>query len=188
MSNLFLVIIFISFWDKKFFQNPFSKLILLSFFCAFIALTRGVVLIPLIIFLFKYFVKTDVKTKIQFVVGLLIFSLLILLPVLVSIPNYEALIEYNPFTHQVKYAPTVLIITSLIIPFLLSYKMKNIRDVFLYSFLVITALMVITFTINIYEEGFVENIYGTVFDLSYLGMVIPFGIFYLLEEKNTMHA
>ncbi|MDB9927239.1 hypothetical protein OAD34_01535 [Flavobacteriaceae bacterium] len=188
MSNLFLVVIFISFWKKKFPNISFSKPVLLSFFCAFFALTRGIVLIPLIIFLFKDFIKTDVKIKVYFLVGLLVFSFLISLPVLVLIPNYETLVVHNPFNHQVRYAPIILIIMSLLVPFLFSFKVKNNGDVFYHSFLIITLLMFITFTINLYEEGFTANIYGDVFDLSYLGMIIPFVIFYLLHTKNTMHA
>ncbi len=188
MSNLFLVLLFIMFWSKKYQQNLFKKPFTLSFFCSFFMLTRGVVLIPLILFLFDGFIKSRSIVKMKFIGGLLFFSVLISLPVLISIPSIDFVLEHNPFNHQAKYAPFLLIVLSLLIPFVISRYQKDVKAVFYSSFLIITTFLFATFSINIYQEGFTNNVYENLFDLSYLGMIIPFILFYLIHEKNTMHA
>ena len=185
MSNLFLTLLFIILWDKKYQKNLFEKPILLSFFGSFLILTRGIVFIPLILFLFDGFMKSNLLVKIKFVGGLIFFSVLISMPILISIPTVDIVIEHNPFNHQTNYAPKVLIVISLIIPFLISSYMKSSRDVFYYSFLIVVLLMFSTFTINILQEGFLENIYADLFDLSYLSMALPFAIFYLLNDTQV---
>ena len=144
MSNVFLVIIFIYLWKQKT-KNIFEKYTVLSLFIAFFILTRGVVYIPLILFLFSDFIKIDTQTKIKFIVWLLFFLLLF------------------------------------------SIKIKNNLDIFYFSLLIFGALIFSAFIMNIYEEGFYNNVINDLFDLSYFGILIPFAMFSVIK-KNTMHA
>jgi len=109
---------------------------------------------------------------------------LIALPVLINLPDLDFLIEHNPFNHQTRYAPKVFIIISLILPFFLSFRVSKISDVFLFSFYILGGLMFVTFILNIIEEGFQNNIYGNLFDLSYLSMLLPFIVFYFIKTSK----
>lgn len=182
MSNCFLVLLFISFWQEKYFNQIFRKHILLAFFVAFFALTRGTVVIPLTLFLFYSFYKINIRKKISFVVWMLFFAIVISLPILINLPTLDFVIEHNPFNHQTRYAPKVLIISSLLLPFVFSFKLKEKSDVFLYSTYILAGLMFLTFIINAIEEGFNANLYGDLFDISYLSIIFPSLFFYFLEK------
>lgn len=185
MSNCILILIFISLWHQKFKTDYFKNIKLLAFLVALFTLTRGIVAIPITIFLFSSFCNISMKRKIAFILYLILFSLLISLPILITLPDYNFILEHNPFNHQTRYAPTLLIIISLILPFILSFKVKKSSDIFLYTTYILAGLMLITFSLNCFEEGFGENLYGNLFDISYLSMIIPFIIFYFFETfKN----
>lgn len=178
MSNLFLLVVFIDFWRKKYKNNLFETPVLLAFFCAFFMLTRGIVLIPLILFLFKEYLTLGITNKLKFFFFSVVFLLVISIPVLLTIPhNYDVIFEHNPFNHQVKYTSDFFIAFSLLLAFVLAYKSRRSKDVFYYSLMIFTGLMFSTLLINIYSEGFAPNIYGDLFDLSYIGICIPFIIF-----------
>ena len=50
------------------------------------------------------------------------------------------------------------------------------------SFIVISIMLVGLFLLNAFEEGWKNNLYG-LFDISYLGMIIPFFLFAYLEKN-----
>ena len=189
MSNCILLLIFISFWQQKYKNDLFKNESLLAFLLALFVLTRGIVVIPLTIFLFADFLKITLKKKLVLSGYFLLFIGLVSLPVFIDLPSTEFIKEHNPFNHQTRYAPKILIIVSLLLPFLFSFKVKVSSDVFLYTIYVLASLMFVTFVLNCLEEGFYENIYGNLFDISYLSMVLPFIVFYFLEKfKNQNNS
>ncbi len=189
MSNCILLLIFISFWQQKYKNDLFKNESLLAFLLALFVLTRGIVVIPLTIFLFTDFLKITLKKKLVLSGYFLLFIGLVSLPVFIDLPSTEFIKEHNPFNHQTRYAPKILIIVSLLLPFLFSFKVKVSSDVFLYTIYVLASLMFVTFVLNCLEEGFYENIYGNLFDISYLSMVLPFIVFYFLEKfKNQNNS
>jgi len=190
MSNCILLLVFISFWEEKFKGNLFKKKYLLALIIGFFLLTRGIVIIPLTLFLFSEFIQISWKRKISFFFYFVFFVLLISLPILISLPDIAFVKEHNPFNHQTRYAPKFLIAISLILPFVFSFRVKKSSDIFLYATYILGGLMLVTFVLNCIEEGFYDNLYGNLFDISYLSMVIPFVILFFLEsfknEKKTI--
>ncbi|WP_408028931.1 hypothetical protein [Tenacibaculum xiamenense] len=174
MSNLLLLVVFIDCWKESFNKNTFEKSLLLGVVIGFFVMTRGVVLIPLTIMLFHEFVKATFEQKIWFLLGVVSSVLVISLPIILSLEDFNTVIENNPFNHQTKYAPKLLIICSLVVPLLLSRKFSTSMPIFRLSTYVLTGLLLTTFMLNIFQEGVWKNIYGKAFDLSYLGMIIPF--------------
>ncbi|QVY67408.1 hypothetical protein [Polaribacter sp. Q13] len=186
MSNSILLLLFISTWSSKFGKDIFKKGIFLAIISAFFVSTRGTVIIPLTLFLFSSFIKTTTYKKVLFSSVFIISLVLISLPIFINLPNFDFIIEHNPFNHQTRYAPQFLIITALIIPFILSFKISKTSDVFLYTIYILGGLVGISFILNCIEEGFDQNIYGNLFDLSYLSIVLPFILFYLMEEYQNI--
>lgn len=111
--------------------------------------------------------------------------LLISLPIFIDLPNLDFIKEHNPFNHQTRYAPKILITISLLLPFVLSFKVKKSSDVFLFSTYVLAGLMSLTFILNCLKEGFNNNAIGNLFDISYLSMLLPFMIMYFFEKYKT---
>mgnify|MGYP003393023397 FL=1 len=177
MSNLIIVILFMLIWHDLFKDNYFKKPLLLAFIISFIILTRGIVIIPLTIFLFSKYIKSNTKEKIIFSIGVILFLMILSLPILISIPDIETLIEHNPFNHQTRYSSKFLQVIFILVPFIISFYMKNMLQIIYYSFLLIFILMFLTMFMNIFKNGFNESIFYSAFDLSYLGMIIPFSIF-----------
>ncbi|WP_170245914.1 hypothetical protein [Tenacibaculum adriaticum] len=187
MSNVFIVLLFIWYWRVKFKEETFTKPELLALMVSLLVLTRGITIIPLTLFLFNDFLSLTIKKQLYFVCLLVVFSIIICLPIFLNLPDYETLITHNPFNHQTRYAPKKLIIISLIIPFLISKYSNSFYLVARNSMFILLGLAVITLAINILEEGWYNNVYGILFDISYISMILPFLIICLLYESNNLN-
>lgn len=174
MRNILLLIIFIDYWKEKYNENSFQKSEILALIVAFFSLTRGIVIIPLTLMLFYDFLKLKSRLKFKFVIIFIISLFVLLLPILLVLTDFEVITEHNPFNHQTSYAPKFLIILSLLCPFFLSKYSKSSTDIYITTFYILSFLLIPAFILNIYEEWFYNNIYESLFDISYLGMIIPF--------------
>jgi hypothetical protein len=185
ISNIVLLVLFMLYWNNTYKSTLFYKTKTLAFFCAFFVLTRGVVVIPLVLFFFKAFLKLELKRKVLFLLSFMIFVLLLSFPVLITIPDIKTVIEHNPFNHQTRYSPKLLQVVFILLPFFIALKIESIQHVFKYTVILLTMLLFITFGVNVLEEGFEENLYGNLFDISYIPMILPFVIPLLfLKEKK----
>ena len=184
MSNILLVIIFIDFWKNRYAKNSFQRPILLGMWVGFFCLTRGIVLIPLVLMLFSEFKKSKPIEKVKFFFGFTTLFVLLTLPILQSLEDFHTVTENNPFNHQTKYAPKLLIIVTLVVPFFLSRKFKYSEPIFRFSLYILSTLLITIFMMNVIEEGIYKNIYEKAFDLSYLGMMIAFVVFSLSDSKS----
>lgn len=72
MSNLFLVLIFLTFWYLRSTKKYFSQPVLLGFVIGVLVLTRGVVYLPLLIFMLKPFFVAFGKLHIKFIVTVVV--------------------------------------------------------------------------------------------------------------------
>ncbi len=187
MSNVLLLILFISTWKEKIKSQKTNTIILSTLLITLLILTRGIVLIPLLLIFFSVFIESTIHYKLKFIFFSFFWITLLIVPILFSIDNISIAIEHNPFTHQTKYAPKILIIISLITPLFLSRKNLTINNTYKYSLYIIFFLVFITFLLNILEEGVAKNIYGTVFDLSYLSMVLPFSILLITKQSISKY-
>jgi hypothetical protein len=185
VSNLFLLMIFIFWWMKKHKENYFKNTPLLAFLIALFLLTRLIVIIPMTLFLFYPFIKTNTINKLKFIGCLLLFLILIVLPFILVAPDFETFLNFNPMINQSGEAPFFITIPILIFSLLLSKKSQSIQKMMLHLFFLITILVSTRFFINVYEEGWYANIYGNkTFDVSYFGMILPFIVFYFLGDSK----
>ncbi len=184
MSNVLLLVVFIDFWKETYKRNTFKKPLILGVIIGFFCLTRGIVLIPLTLMLFHEFMKVRPKIKVWFLFGIGISLFFLTFPILISLEDFAIVIENNPFNHQTKYASKLLIIGALIVPFFLSRRFSSSGPIFKISLFVLSALLLTTLLLNVFEEGFEKNIYGKAFDLSYLGMLIPLVILSVMNLNN----
>ncbi|PQB07978.1 hypothetical protein BST83_13085 [Polaribacter filamentus] len=63
----------------------------------------------------------------------MLFVILISPSILISLPDIDFIKKHNPFNDQTSYAPKILIVVSLLLPFLCSFKVKKIGDIFRFA-------------------------------------------------------
>jgi hypothetical protein len=183
-SNIILLVFFLILWDFKFKSNYFKYPFLLSFFCAFLILTRGIVVIPLTLFLFRGFINTSINKKLKFSFGLVFFIILISLPFILKLPGFEIIKEHNPFNHQTRFTPKWMQIVFVVLPFILAIKIKKIQQVIFQSLILLSLLLFLSFVIEIIDEGFKNTLYKSYFDISYLTIAMPFAILYYVFKTK----
>ncbi|WP_075591101.1 hypothetical protein [Labilibacter marinus] len=172
-SNLILVSAFIIWWQNKTNNNPFTKPVILGIIIAFLLLTRGVLVIPLTIFLFKPFVFEPLSNQLKFIFSFAISIIIICIPTALTAPDIDTIINYNPLVLQTNKTLSVLYI-FLFLPFILSFTIKGLSSLFGYSGLIVLAITTITFIYTIFISGFSATIHEHLYDISYLSMAIPF--------------
>ncbi|WNM18740.1 hypothetical protein [Flavobacterium capsici] len=185
MSNVFFILCFLIYYNHNFSNDKFKKPILLGSILAFFILTRGIVLVPFVLFFFSDFWKTTLITKTKLIIsGLVVFCLLIFMAIH-NCENLETLIEYNPLWLQTILLPKYIVIFCLLLPFFISYKIKNFYDDFLKATIFLMILpVVIAFLIKIFQDGLYIILTKKFFDLSYLSMVFPFMILLFINPKK----
>jgi uncharacterized membrane protein YciS (DUF1049 family) len=150
----------------------------LAVLAALLVLTRGFVAIPLTLFLFGSFLKTTVRKKILFGTMLMVFLVVFTIPILITLPNKEIVMANNPILNQTSYAPSWLMIAVLLLPFIVAPLIKGISSVLGWTYGILTVLLFGLFLENLILFGIEINIYENLFDISYLGILIPCAIFF----------
>ena len=179
VSNIMLVILFIQYWKRKH-NNILEKPILLGGVLTFLLLTRGIVVIPLIIFFFKDLLISKFNVKIKFIISSVIFGIIISSPILFTVPNWNTLINYNPLVIQTNKAPIfsyILLILTFVIPFLV----KNRNNYNFYIAIIIFLIPFTAFVNSIIHNSWYSTIFEHKYDISYLSMCLPPIIFWIKE-------
>ncbi len=182
VSNIMLVFLFVEYWAKKYAGNLLQKPILLGAIIAFFLLTRGVVIIPLIIFFSKDFWVSKTSTKIKVIASTVLMSLLICLPIILSVPDWDTFINNNPLSLQTNKTP-LLSYSLLCVLFVIPYITGKHNDYIFYSALIIFTIPFISMMSSINQTGWHSTFFEHKFDISYLSMAIP-PILLWLKNKN----
>lgn len=188
MTNAILTLIFMFYWNKTYNNDYFKNPIKLAFCLSILILTRGFVIIPLVIFLFQSFLKEKAKVKLVFCMSFLLSLMILLLPILIALPDLQTIKAHNPLFNQTAYAPFWLMILFILVPFFISFLTKNFFQKIHVSFVLIASLIMGLFIFNAYDEGWNANLYGGLFDISYLGIIIPFVIFSITHVSRVVHS
>lgn len=170
VSNLMLFVLFLEFWNYK---KTLKKPLLLGGIIAFFLMTRAIVVVPIIIFFFRDFYKSMFDFKVKLVVSIIITSLLLCLPILLSAPNLETIIAYNPIVLQTNKTPK-LAYAMILFAFYIPFFIKKRNDYYFYSAIIIFVIPLISMIISIINVGWHTVIYEHTFDVSYLSMCLPF--------------
>ncbi|MCA6068418.1 hypothetical protein JI747_014600 [Chryseobacterium sp. RG1] len=185
ISSFIITSAFIMFWHRKFEGNYFKEPILLGVILGIICLTRSVVVIPLILFLFQSFLNTNWESKIKFSLAFLIIVGTLLLSVLLPAENFDYILQYNPLQMQGQ-SNTIVVLFFLILTIIFSLYIKNIQQVFYLSTIVIFCLM----SAHLIEQGIRGSSYNF-FNITYLAAALPFCIVsscFLLDRKAKIET
>ena len=99
--------------------------------------------------------------------------------VLINCPNIETLRVFNPLELQIRQVSVIIQIFSIIMLIYFSFKIERISNIVNFSILLISVPVLFSFLAAFIFTGFNDIIYEHTFDLSYLGMVIPFIIYHI---------
>ena len=191
MSNFIIILLFMIYWDNRFNSNYMKRPLLLGFALSILILTRGVVVIPLLIFLFHHFYTNKIASKLKLITTLFIGIGLLILPIILLAPNTETLLNYNPLELQTRQTSQSFQVIIIMLSLLVSFKAKNIIQVFQWSFITLSILLVVTMIGYFFKYGIYQSIVESIFDISYLGILIPFAILTIVlnnpsNEKRSL--
>ena len=182
LSNLIIIFCYILLSQKNF---TFNKPIKLGLINSFLILTRGIVAIPLTLFLFRPFLKTNYRNKLYFTITFLISTFFLILIVLKNCPNYYTLLHFNPLILQTSTLPNYVILLSLVVPLGASFLIKKFYyDFFYFSTLLLFIPIFIGFYITFLNFGIKETLLESKFDITYFTITLPFLIFYLVKNES----
>jgi len=186
MSNIIIVLCFILLWNKRYSANIFYNPLLLGFLSAFLSLTRVIVFVPLTLFLFKQFYRESYSIKIKFMFSAISTLILVSFIAFINCPNIETLRVFNPLELQTRQSSVIIQIVSVILLVYFSFKIERISNIVNFSMLLILFPVLFTFLSTFISTGFNDIIYEHTFDLSYLGMVIPFIIYHITSNSKDI--
>lgn len=184
MSNIFLGLLFIIIIRKKIESkipiNPFG----LGLITSLLLMTRIVVFIPITLLLFHFFTQQNLVYKLKLILSIAVGIFLLISMVLINCPSLEILKEFNPLNLQSHYTPTALNLIVLILPIFLSHKIKNVNSLLFFSLLVMAIPIIYSFINVWYQYGMKSILINSSFDISYLGMLIPFLVILIPLNKD----
>lgn len=174
ISSFVVAASFIALWDMKFKDDYFQKPYLLGIILGIICLTRSVAVLPLIIFLLKPFLMTDIRSKLKVISAFMLTIAALLFSIIFPAENLSHLLKNNPLNLQGQSNKYVMIL-FLSLSVLMSFYVRKIADVFYFSS-VIVFLVMISFLIQQYlilSFDYQNNFFST----TYLAGCLPFSIF-----------
>ncbi len=179
-TNMVLVLSYLFLFELKGEKIKGLALIIYGILGGFLLATRGIVLLPYLIFFPIYFKKNS-RVGFLFAFSCLGGFLAINLPFFLWNPGHY--IKNGPFSIQTAYLPYWLILPSLILALLYGLKWGEERSYFgitLFTFFIIF----IPFILRVLNYGISAVIFKTKFDISYFAFCLPFLLFTLESTKR----
>lgn len=189
ISNFILTLTFVVV-SEKYYNNTSQKkdIIFNSIGSALLIMTRIVTVIPLILLLFKKFLKMNFKNKGLFVCIFLLLVVLLFSAVLKNVGSWENFMANNPFYLQNSQLPFILSVLCISLAFIYSFFINNLEALIKSCTLILLITVLLSLLAKTVEfNGFYNSILNSRFDISYFNFVSPFLIFYLaiLFHKYT---
>lgn len=184
ISSFIIVACFILLWSRNYNDDYFKNPILLGLLLGVLCLTRSVVIIPLILFLLKGFLKTKITNKIKVVLTFLVIFSALSYSVLFPAKDFDYVKMYNPFKVQGQ-ANIYLTLVFVVLTIIASFFVKNIKQVFYCSSVLIFCLM----GLYIVEQFILNGIeFYKYFAVTYFAASLPFiivSICFVLQDLST---
>lgn len=185
MTNFIILLLFLVICYKKQTKNNPIKTVPLSFFSTALLLTRLTTIIPLTLLLFKRFWNSKFNKKLIFCLISIITMGVFLYICFYNTPSYQYFIKYNPFSLQNRQLPFIVSLITILIPIFFSFKITTLEVLLQKSTLFLLIPIFIAFILFISDVGWYSSIYNSVFDISYLNMVLPFVLILISFNLNT---
>jgi len=184
MSNFILLLIFIDLLRRRNQSELFSTPLITGLVIGILTMTRGVVVLPLIILFFQPFFQKIDKQRIYFLIAIITAIVLLILPIYLTLPAWEIVKEKNPLVLQTSFLPFYFNFIFIIVSILLSYIINKNRIIW-WSFVIIFIPVLISAFLLVNRFGIEKALLQSKFDISYFNMSLPFIIFWLGTKFST---
>jgi len=178
LSNGILVFaILLLIYKKKFTIE--KQFILMIVLCGIIACTRLSAVIPVVLFLFRPYIGLNLKMKILFPIGIIVFMLLCFAPFIFWDTNTWVFFERNPFMSQTSVGNVYILIAMVALGIYVSFRWKNLIDfnyftaIFIFIFISLSQLSLIFNNPESFSFTTDSNV-----DISYFTLSLPYLIVY----------
>lgn len=180
VSNFILTLVFVVLSEQRFRKDKKADIVFNAVGSALLIMTRIVTVIPLILLLFRRFLKMSTKAKWQFMVVFFLIITVTCAVVFKNVGSMDNFMNYNPFYLQNSQLPFLLSLFCILIPFLFSFYIKNTEVLIKYCIIFLLLPVLLSLVAKTIEfDGLYNSILGSRFDISYFNFVNPFLIFYL---------
>lgn len=177
--NFLILFIFIFYIHKKGYTVQ-KNVFLLGVFCGLFLSTRLTTSIPLFLYLFIDFLKSEMKYKATFILLVIATFVISFLPLLFW--DFESLLffKHNPFILQTRQGSLiqVSIFGALIVFLSLIWKNSFLKYNELTAY-VLTILVAVTFILRLFASNFTDSIFSSAYDITYFNMALPFILYHL---------
>ena len=179
MSNTIIILFFIVLIDK---YKLIHKPILIGISFSALLLTRLYAIIPLSLSITKHFIKSSNKWKKYFIFSSIITLILLMLIVLYNSPNMHIIKEYNPIYLQLRNIPIYILFLGFISLIYFALNCEEMDGVIEKTIILILVPTLFYLLVTILEYGIIASIYNDIFDISYLGIIMPLLIYCIIAN------
>jgi hypothetical protein len=169
-SNMVIIVLFFFILEKIKPIKTIKILFLLGILAGFLLSTRGIVLLPYLIFFIFYF-KKDIKSLVLFGASAAFGFVMTFLPFVLW--NQELFFENNPLLIQKSFVPNWLLTFSILLCILLAISSDTFRRVYLSISAVLFGVVFLCFVSSVFQNSFDHAVFRS-FDISYFCFCLPY--------------
>jgi hypothetical protein len=181
-SNMVLIILFFFILERIKPIKPIKTLFLVGILAGFLLSTRGIVLLPYLIY-FTFYFKTEMKSLVLFAVATVLGFAVTFLPFVLW--NKELFVQNNPLVVQKSYIPDWLLILSALACIAVGYSIDAFRKVYRSASLVLFGVVFLCFVIRILQNSFNQAVFQS-FDITYFCFCLPFLLLSFELERRSV--
>ncbi|MCX6300971.1 MAG: hypothetical protein NTW82_02195 [Bacteroidia bacterium] len=186
ISNFILVLLFLIIIQNRINKNKELNTIITSFGATALILTRLTAIIPIALLLFKQFYNLSLKEKTKFLVIALLTSIVFFYICFQRVGNLEHFMRYNPFELQNRYLPALISFITILMSIMYSFKVNDLTSLMKLNVLLLLLPILISFLINVNENGIFSSIFNSSFDISYFNIIMPFLLMVIILDYKIL--
>ncbi|HBI23190.1 MAG TPA: hypothetical protein DDX84_03040 [Nitrospiraceae bacterium] len=171
-SNMILLLLFIFVCESVRGRKTYKNMILCGIVAGIIFSTRGIMLIPFIIYFTRYFKNNELKYALTFFLFLISIFSATILPFFLW--DAELFLQHNPLFVQSFKIPKFLLIVVIIASLIAGIFTRGFEKFLLHTGYIIFITICIVFLLTVAKYGWTQTIYHHQFDISYFQFSTPF--------------
>ncbi len=180
-SNMVLVVLLFYIMERIKPVKSTKVLFLTGILAGFLLSTRGIVLLPYLIFFIFYF-RGDIKSLIFFGLSAALGFLITFVPFLIW--NKELFFANNPLLIQQSYIPNLLLAISVLLSILVAISVDSFKKIYLSITTVLFVVVFLCFILEISHISFKQGVFVS-FDISYFCFCLPYLLLSFESRKNS---
>lgn len=182
LSNMVLIVLLFYILERIKPIKSTKVLFFTGILAGFLLSTRGIVLLPYLIFFMFYF-KKDIKSLTFFGLSAALGFMITFVPFVIW--NKELFLENNPLSVQKSYIPNWLLIISLLVCLVVGYSVNTFKRVYLSISWVLFGVVFLCFTTSMVRDSFNQAVFRS-FDITYFCFCLPFLLLSFELERRSL--